>query len=125
MRAGAADLPREHRAVFSRLERSGRWELAPRSKVTSIGGTIVLDLGQATLHGAETTLHVRNFFGTITLLVPRRVIVSVDGGGAFGTRDIDCRTPARWPMPRGCGSAPPARSGRCGSGRLSRAVEAL
>jgi hypothetical protein len=89
VRAGAADLPREHRAVFSRLERSGRWELAPRSKVTSIGGTIVLDLGQATLHGAETTLHVRNYFGTITLLVPRGVVVDVDGGGAFGTRDID------------------------------------
>jgi hypothetical protein len=88
-RPGAAGLPSEHRAVFSRLERSGRWELAAESKVTSIGGTIVLDLGQATLHGAETTLRVRNYFGTITLLVPRGVIVDVDGGGAFGTRDID------------------------------------
>jgi hypothetical protein len=88
-RAGSAGLPREHRAVFSRLERSGRWELAPESKVTSIGGTITLDLGQATLHGPETTLRVRNYFGTITLLVPRGVIVDVDGGGAFGTRDVD------------------------------------
>ena len=85
---GTADLPRRHRAVFSRLERSGRWELAPESRVTSIGGTIVLDLGQATLHGPETTVHVRNYFGTITLLVPRGVLVEVDGGGAFGTRDI-------------------------------------
>ncbi len=48
----------------------------------------MLDLGQATLHGAQTTLHVRNVFGTVTLLVPRGVHVSVDGGGAFGTRDI-------------------------------------
>ena len=87
-RSGAAELPARHRAVFSRLERSGRWELAPESRVTSIGGTIVLDLGQATLHGPETTLHVRNYFGTITLLVPRGVLVEVDGGGAFGTRDI-------------------------------------
>jgi hypothetical protein len=30
---GAADLPVKHRAVFARLERSGRWELAP-------GGTL-------------------------------------------------------------------------------------
>ena len=85
---GSADLPSQHRAVFARLERSGRWELAPVSSVLSVGGTIVLDLGQATLHGAGTTLHVRNVFGTVTLLVPRGVHVSVDGGGAFGTRDI-------------------------------------
>ena len=43
----------------------------------------MLDLGQATLHGPETTLHVRNYFGTITLLVPRGVLVEVDGGAAF------------------------------------------
>jgi Domain of unknown function (DUF1707)/Cell wall-active antibiotics response 4TMS YvqF len=87
--AGAADLPVRHRAVFSRLVRSGRWELAAESSVVSIAGTIVLDLGQATLRGPETTLHVRNVFGTITLLVPRGVIVDVDGGGMFGTREID------------------------------------
>jgi hypothetical protein len=86
---GTADLPVRHRAVFSRLERYGRWEFAPESRVVSIGGTVRLDLGQATLHGPETTLHVRNYFGTITLLVPRGVIVDVDGGGMFGTRDID------------------------------------
>ena len=87
--ASAADLPVRHRAWFSRLQRSGRWELAPRSSVLSVCGTIELDLGQATLHGPETTLHVRNIFGTVTLLVPRGVQVSVDGGGAFGTREID------------------------------------
>ena len=32
---------------------------------------------------------MRNVFGTVTLLVPRGVHVSVDGGGAFGTREID------------------------------------
>jgi hypothetical protein len=89
VRAGEAALPARHSAIFSRLQRSGRWELAPESKVLSVGGTIELDLGQATLHARETTLHVRNYFGTITLLVPRGVIVDVDGGGMFGTRDID------------------------------------
>ena len=28
-------------------------------------------------------------FGTVTILVPRGVEVSVDGGGPFGTREID------------------------------------
>src|ERR1700754_2946156 len=70
---GAADLPVKHGAWFSRLTRSGRWELAPNSKVSSVCGTVVLDLGQTTLHGAETVLRVHNVFGTVTILVPRGV----------------------------------------------------
>jgi DUF1707 SHOCT-like domain/Cell wall-active antibiotics response LiaF, C-terminal len=96
-RPGEADVPVRHRAVFSRLTRGGRWELAPRSRVTAVGGTIVLDLGHATLHGAETVVDVRNYFGTITLLVPRGLHVTVDGGGMFETRDIDL--PDTGPVP--------------------------
>src|SRR3954471_314164 len=88
-RSGEAALPARHSAIFSRLQRPGRWQLAPESRVLSVGGTIELDLGQATLHARETTLDVRNWFGTITLLVPRGVVVDVDGGGMFGTRDVD------------------------------------
>src|ERR1700754_426753 len=62
--AGSADLPVKHSAWFSKLERSGRWELAAKSSVVSVCGTVDLDLGRATLHGPETTLHVRNVFGT-------------------------------------------------------------
>ena len=68
--AGAADLPVKHGAWFSRLTRGGRWELSPQSKVVSVCGTIELDLGHATLHGAETVMHVRNVFGTVTIVVP-------------------------------------------------------
>lgn len=88
-RTGAADLPTRHRAVCARLERRGRWSLAPRSSVLSLCGTVRLDLGQASLEGPEATLHVRNIFGTVELLVPRGVHVDVDGGGAFGTREIE------------------------------------
>jgi Domain of unknown function (DUF1707)/Cell wall-active antibiotics response 4TMS YvqF len=94
---GAADAPSRHRAVFSRLQRSGRFELHPESRVASICGTIELDLGQATLHAARTTVNVRNWFGTVTIVVPRGVQVSVDGGGAFGTREIDL--PDAGPVP--------------------------
>lgn len=86
---GAADAPSRHSAWFSRLQRSGRWELAPASRVVSVCGTIDLDLGHATLHGRDTELRVRNVFGTITIVVPRGVEVSVDGGGPLGTREID------------------------------------
>ncbi len=86
---GSAQAPLHHRVIGSRLERRGRWELAPRSTLTCFAGTVVLDLGKATLHGAETELRVRNWFGTITLVVPRGVHVEVDGGGAFATREVD------------------------------------
>jgi Domain of unknown function (DUF1707)/Cell wall-active antibiotics response 4TMS YvqF len=86
---GSAQAPLHHRAIGSRLVRRGRWELAPRSTVLSIGATIVLDLGKATLHGADTELVVRNWFGTVTVIVPRGVRVEVDGGGPFGTREIE------------------------------------
>ena len=77
----------------------------------SVCGTIDLDLGQATLHGAETVVHVRNVFGTVTILVPRGVHVSVDGGGAFGTREIDL--PDTGPV----GDAPRLRIVTSGVGR--------
>jgi hypothetical protein len=87
--AGSADLPLHHRAIFARLERRGRWELAPRATLLSVCGTVVLDLGRVTLHGPLTELRVRNWFGTVTVLVPRGVQVEVDGGGAFGTREVE------------------------------------
>ncbi len=96
LRSGS-DAPGTHSAVFSRLERSGRFELAANSKVRCVGGTIDLDLGHATLAGHDATLHVRNWFGTVTVIVPRGVEVSVDGGGAFSTREI--QLPDAGPVP--------------------------
>jgi hypothetical protein len=119
---GVADLPVKHGAWFSRLTRGGRWELSPQSKVVSVCGTIDLDLGRATLHGAETVMHVRNVFGTVEILVPRGVHVSVDGGGAFSTRDIDL--PDTGPV----GNAPRLRiitSGMGGTLRVKTSRERL
>jgi uncharacterized protein DUF1707/cell wall-active antibiotic response 4TMS protein YvqF len=93
----AADAPARHSAIFSRLARGGRWGLAADSRALCIGATIDLDLGQATLTAAQSTLKVRNWFGTVTILVPRGVHVTVDGGGAFGTREIEL--PDAGPVP--------------------------
>ena len=51
---------------------------------------------------------MRNIFGTVTLLVPRGVHVSADGGRAFGTREIEL--PDTGPV----GDAPRLRSGTSG-----------
>ena len=78
-----------HRAVCSRISRSGPWSLPARSAYSSIFGTIDLDLRQARLSADETELEVFNLFGTVTVIVPEGVEVSVDGGGMFASQVID------------------------------------
>jgi hypothetical protein len=78
-----------YRAFCSRLVRKGPWELAQRSSFRSIFGTIDLDLRQARLAGPEVELGIYNLFGTVTVIVPEGIAVSVEGGGVFASQVID------------------------------------
>ena len=78
-----------HRAVCSRISRSGPWSLPARSAYSSIFGTIDLDLRQARLSAEDTEIAVFNLFGTVTVIVPEGVEVSVDGGGMFASQVVD------------------------------------
>lgn len=89
--------PVKHRALCSRLVRSGAWELPAHSSWRSICGTIVLDLRQARLPGSEVELEIYNLFGTVTVLAPPGVAVDVQGGGAFASQVIE--PPAFLPPP--------------------------
>jgi hypothetical protein len=89
---GAAIQPppgERHRAFCSRISRSGPWSLPARGSYSSIFGTIVLDLRQARLSADITELDIFNLFGTVTVIVPEGVEVSVDGGGLFASQVID------------------------------------
>jgi hypothetical protein len=81
--------PVHHRAVFSRIVRRGPWELQQRSSCRWIFGTVIFDLTQARLAGAETELDIYNLFGTVTVIVPDEVEVTVTGGGAFASQVIE------------------------------------
>ena len=81
-----------HVAFCSRLVRSGPWELAARSEFRSIFGTITLDLSQARLAGPEVELQIYNLFGTVTIIVPESVDVSVRGGGMFASQVVQPHT---------------------------------
>jgi hypothetical protein len=87
----------KYRALFSSLVRSGRWELPERSAFRCICGTIQLDLRQATLHGQVVDLDLYNLFGTVTVIVPEGIAVSVDGGGMFASEVI--QSPSSPPVP--------------------------
>jgi hypothetical protein len=86
-----------HRAICSKLVRRGSWEIPERSSWRSLFGTIVLDLREARLAGAETELEIHNTFGTVTVLVPAGVQLDVQGGGAFASQVIE--PPSRPPPP--------------------------
>jgi uncharacterized protein DUF1707/cell wall-active antibiotic response 4TMS protein YvqF len=86
-----------HRAVCSRLHRSGYWELDQSSQFSSIFGTIDLDLRQATLHGDVVEVRIFNLFGTVTVIVPEGITVTVEGGGMFASQVIE--PPAAAPVP--------------------------
>lgn len=93
--------PAEHRAVFSRIVRSGMWELPPRAAFRSIFGTIHLDLRQATLPGEVVEIDIFNLFGTVTLIVPEGIRTSVTGGGMFASQVLEPSfTPAPPAAPR-------------------------
>jgi len=87
-----AQAQERHVAFCSRLVRSGPWELAARSEFRSFFGTITLDLSQARLAGAEVELQIYNLFGTVTIIVPESVDVSVSGGGMFASQVVQPHT---------------------------------
>ncbi len=95
--APAMPAPVRHRALCSRLVRSGAWELPTRSSWRSLFGTIELDLREVRLAGPETELAVYNLFGTVRIRVPPGVAVRVEGGGAFASQVLQ---PPPWPAPR-------------------------
>ena len=112
---GVADLPGKHGAVFARLEpRRPLGAVAEVEGASRSAARSMLDLGQARRCTAPRRRHARaaTSSGPSTLLVPRGVHVSVDGGGAFWRRATSsCPTPARSATRRGCGSCD-LRSGR-------------
>src|SRR6201995_4657900 len=90
-----------HRAFCSRISRSGPWSLPTHSAYSSIFGTINLDLRQARLSGHDTEIDVHNLFGTVTVIVPEGIEVSVDGGGMFASQVVDSpQTPPVRDAPR-------------------------
>jgi hypothetical protein len=86
-----------HRVICSQLVRKGTWELSQRSEYRSIFSTVHLDLRHAKLHGDVVELEIYNLFGTVTLIVPEGITVSVDGGGMFASQVIE--SPSSPPVP--------------------------
>src|SRR5262249_5001995 len=90
---GSVAVHDRHLAFCSKLVRRGPWELEPRTSFRCIFGTVVLDLSEARLSGTEIELEVYNLFGTVTVIVPDGVQLTISGGGLFASQVVD--TPSR------------------------------
>lgn len=87
--AGSGAWAVRHLALCSQLVRRGPWEIPARSSFRAIFGTIELDVSEARLAASAVDLHVFNFCGTVSVIVPDGIAVSVDGGGWFASELIE------------------------------------
>lgn len=86
---GLAAPPAEGRdwvvGAFGSSERRGRWRLGPRTVAASVFGSTVVDLRDAVIDGNPVTMRAASVFGSVEVLVPPGVPVTVGGRGILGS----------------------------------------
>ncbi|WP_075019898.1 DUF1707 domain-containing protein [Actinomadura madurae] len=75
-------------AIFSGVERKGRWLVEPTTNVSCVFGGADLDFRQAVLSQGEVTVNVTCVFGGVTMIVPPGVRVVGSNVAIFGGNDL-------------------------------------
>nr|WP_051711837.1 DUF1707 domain-containing protein [Spirillospora albida] len=75
-------------AVFSGVQRKGRWLVEPAMSVTCVFGGAELDFRQAVLSRREVTVNVTCLFGGVDITVPPGVRVICSPTAVFGGADL-------------------------------------
>ncbi|MEO3823636.1 DUF1707 domain-containing protein [Actinomadura sp. B10D3] len=75
-------------AIFSGVERKGRWLVEPTTNVSCVFGGADLDFRQAVLSRGEVTVNVTCVFGGVTMTVPPGVRVIASNTAVFGGNDL-------------------------------------
>nr|WP_174257503.1 DUF1707 domain-containing protein [Phytoactinopolyspora alkaliphila] len=83
-RVGGRAGSRVSKAVFSGLQRRGRWVVPERYSVKVVFAGAELDLREAQLEADEVEIDVKAVFGGVAITVPDDVYVTVDVAGVFG-----------------------------------------
>lgn len=92
--------PRGTRWVLGILgggDRGGRWRIAPRCTVVNLMGGADLDLRQATVEAADTSVTVVSVMGGSTIVVPEGVEVDAGGFAFLGGNDVRLEGPPPQP----------------------------
>lgn len=88
----SSDRPQHVVAVMSGSERTGTWRVASQVNAVAVMGGVKLDLYEAELTAAETTIHAFCLMGGVDVLVPRGVPVEVSGFVLMGGLDNKVRS---------------------------------
>ncbi|WP_347813947.1 DUF1707 domain-containing protein [Actinomadura sp. KC06] len=75
-------------AIFSGVERKGRWLAEPTTNITCLFGGADLDFRQAVLSRGEVTVNVTCVFGGVTIVVPPGVRVVGSTTAIFGGNEL-------------------------------------
>lgn len=73
-------------AVFSKVNRSGRWVAGRHTELRSVFGALIVDLSSAVLPGREIVLEANAFCGKVIVTVPQNARIIDEGGVLFGKR---------------------------------------
>ncbi len=79
-------------ATLGSAKRTGRWVVPERLEVSAVLGEVKLDLREAVLQSRVVTLSVRIILGSVELIVPEGVHVTLNGPMIAGSRESKMRT---------------------------------
>jgi hypothetical protein len=82
---GARPAQRRLLAVFSSVERSGRWAVPKQLKTVSVFGNAELDFREAQFAPGTTEVEVRVVFGNLEIIVPPHLDVECEGNALFAS----------------------------------------
>ena len=75
-------------AVFSKVNRGGRWVAGRHTELRSTFGALIVDLSDAVLPGREIVLEANAFCGKLIVTVPANARIIDEGGALFGKRTV-------------------------------------
>ncbi|TDD63139.1 DUF1707 and DUF2154 domain-containing protein [Actinomadura darangshiensis] len=75
-------------AIFSGVERKGRWLVEPTTNVSCVFGGVDLDFRQAVLSQGEVNVNVTCVFGGVNIVVPPGVRVIASNTAVFSGNDL-------------------------------------
>jgi hypothetical protein len=78
-------------AVFGNESRKGHWVVPQQLQTYSVFGDCHLELQEAQLQAAVTTIEVTAVFGSATIFVPEGVEVRLTGPAVFGSKESKLR----------------------------------
>ncbi|MDA0565864.1 DUF1707 domain-containing protein [Streptomonospora sp. S1-112] len=87
------------RSVLGAAERKGRWLVEPRTNVSVMVGTAVLDMREAVLSQREVTVQVAMVLSTLEVVVPPGVRVVSRVSDTLSTVEVKTREDAASPAP--------------------------